>query len=273
MQTFTTDQIAQAVDSPTYNPPADDADKAIYNMMSGEDSQDVIDYYTAMITNLPTANVYSGVLQNPRKCDIESINNSMNDLNDNLNNAYQDNSSDPTWQQAMDTSNPDSMINQLNDTTNPNSVQSAVNTFSDHTDRMTSNFPSILGMIQAALGVAAAIGALANPCLGIGNFLNSLLEEGKQILATIEQYIKDVLNVIAMGIGAVMMAVQKLLAYAQEAIQFIEKEIAALVAAIISALKFGMSSFLKALSLDPCASALLGAVTTAGAGYIVGTMT
>lgn len=281
MSDQTPDQIREALASPLYNPDVDVTDATIYNMMSSGDSDEVIQYYTDMINNLPTSNVYAGVLQNPHTCDIEAINNDMNDLNNAIVQQY-NNYNDPSnpayasWQQAMDYSNPSSMINQLNGTTEQTgttgtSVQQTVNTFSDHTDRMVSNFPSILGIIQTALGIAAALEGLLNPCLGLSNFLSSLLAEGKTLLAQLAGYIKTILQYVEEGLEYLVGAIAKLFQYAQQIMAFIENEILQLVKAIIAGIKFGLSSFLKALGNDPCASALLSTVATAGAAYAIGT--
>lgn len=302
--TYTLDQITQAKSSPIYKPDLDDTDKSIYNLMSDPD-QNSVDYYTRAFMSLPTTNIYGGVLENPHYCDINDINNDMNTINSDLNNLYNNgtdqngnkNSENSDWQYQMNPNNKDGIYSMMfNDPYNGNgspdpsdtsvtgddiinggsnySVSTGIDMINNHTNRLISNLPSILGMIQAALGLASAMGNLLNPCLGLSSFLSSLLDEGKQILATIKNYLKEIIGLILLGpmiVLAVLNAlVKKLFDFIKEAIDFITSEIKKLVKALIDSLKAGISAFLKSLGLDPCASFLLKTVTTGAAAYAIG---
>lgn len=301
---YTTAQVSTAKDSPIYAPTLDSTDTSIYGLMSDPD-QDTIDYYTRAFMSLPTSNVYAGVLENPHYCDIQDIQHDMNHIKDNLNNLYKNgsdsngkpNSSNSKWQSEMDPNNKTGIYYMLfndpyNGTGSPvptdtsitgdniinggdhYSVTTGIDLLNNHTNRLISNLPSILGMIQTALGLASAIGNLLNPCSGLSSFLSSLLDEGKQIIATIKKYLKEIIALLLLGpmiaLAVLNALIKTVLGFIKEAIDFITSEIKKLVKALIDSLKAGISAFLKSLNLDPCASFLLKTVTTGAASYAIG---
>lgn len=164
------------------------------------------------------------------------------------------------------------------------SIQSGLNAVQSHTDSLIANLPSILGMVQTALGLASALANLLNPCLGTGDFLNSLMSEGKAIVADIKNYINKlatkIKNWFEDGLGnllGIKMSditnifkdikdfANEVKAYVQSAVAWIQKEMKKLISALIDSIKSGLSSFLKSLNSDPCIKALLGGVTNGAA--------
>lgn len=164
------------------------------------------------------------------------------------------------------------------------SISSGLNAFENHTNRLISNLPSILGMVQTALGLASALANLLNPCLGTGDFLNSLMSEGKAMITKIEGYIsqlaKKIKNWFEDGLGNLLDIKMSSLngifsdikdfanevkSYVQSAVAWIQKEMKKLINALIDSIKTGLSGFLKGLKSDPCIKALLGGVTNGAA--------
>lgn len=305
---YTLSQINDAKSSPVYSPSIDNTDVELYNLMNQDPNQATIDEYTRSFMSLSTSNPYTGVLENPHMCDFKDTTNNMNDIKDKLNDVYQNgkdengnpNKSNPDWIAAMDPSNKDSTWNQLfgdpyngngspdtSDTsltgdqiidgTEPTTVKSGLDLFENHTNRMTFNIQSILGMVQSALGIASAIGNLLNPCTGLGDFFNSIMETGKQWMATIKKYINELMELLALpgliALDLINLAVKKILDYIDQVKKWIKDEIKKLVKAMIKAIKNSLSGFLKGLLKDPCASFLLKTVTTGAAGYALGKIT
>lgn len=312
MVVYTKDQIESASNSPIYKPDYDDTDVALYNLMA-DNSQDIIDQYTRTFMSLPTANPYSGVIENPNKCDINDTNTSKSDLNTQINNLYNSTdvngnkfSNDPTWQYNMNPDNKDGWYNQLfgdpfNGAGSPDvsntsysgddiitggsdaTLTSSINLISDHTDRMVSNISSILGMVQAALGLASILGNLLNPCLGTSDFFKSLLDDGKKIISDIKSaidkavnYVKEAINVAMEAIDDVTTKIEgyikDIIDYAKQGLDFIKKEVKKLVDSLIKSIKTSLSGFLKGLNLDPCSSFLMKKVTTGAASLALGSI-
>lgn len=311
MVTYTKAQIAAASASPIYKPSYDSTDATLYNLMNST-SDDVVDQYTRTFMSLPTSNPYSGVIENPHYCDINDMNSSMSDLKDSLTNAYQTGSDDsgtpninnPDWISNMDPSNTSGFYYQtfgdpFNGSGSPSTTDtsftgddiinggdsytstSGINLISDQTNRLVSNLPTILGIIQAALGIASSLGSLLNPCLGTSNFLSSLLDEGKQIISDIKSKITSAINYIKekinAGLNLVISEVNSLLndikTYVKKGIDLITSEVKKLVQALISSVKMNITNFLKDLNLDPCASFIMKTVTTGAAAYALGSLT
>lgn len=158
--------------------------------------------------------------------------------------------------------------------TNPNSIQQSLSNAQTHTDRLLSNLPSIISLAQAAIGIATALEALANPCLGLSNFFGSLSGTGSKLIAGVkdaisklESYIKTAMSYIDQGIDyvksqikAVMdeinSAIQSAMSYITSLVSQIESEIKNLIKSMLSSIKMGISGFLKGLLNDACLSSL-----------------
>ena len=270
-----------ALASPIYNPTIDSTSASIYNMMA-EPSDELIAQYTQMITNLPTVSVYSGVLENPRTCDIQAAQSAIASLMPQLQSAYESNpanAQDPVWIAAMDPSlstsipsvlsggntitNPDGTTTLVN----PNNATSALNDFQNQSDKIISNFPSILGMIQQALGIASALQGLLNPCLGLADFMGSVLDAGKAAMAQVQAAISAVTSAINAGIAAITSAIAQIQAEVTAIKNFISAEIQKLVSALIAGTRMGLSQLLSQLPNDPCAASLINSIGSGGLNY------
>ena len=299
--TITATDISNAKDDPTYNPGYDSTDLGLYKLMTAnDDSQAVTDQYTrafvGMITN--TNNLYEGVLENPHKCDLADISNGLGNINNQLTDLYNNGSTDgtankdnPNWISNMNPTNSDGIhymlfnnsdSNGFGDTTDSSltgdaiifdtstaSITSGTNTIQTYTDGSVANIGSILAMVTSALAIASALGNLLNPCLGIGDFFNTLTSYGKKLVSTIKDYVNKIINKIESGIDYVMSELKSLvseaLSYVKSGLEYIKSEIKKLIKSLKASLKIGIGDFLKGLSLNPCAKSLLSTITTGAA--------
>jgi hypothetical protein len=273
-----------ALASPTYNPDIDPTTLKLFNAMGNNYPYDLVAQYRQIITNMPTVNPYSALLTNPRSCDISQAQTGLATAEGNLWQQYSAvvlagtpvpsltggevgagpgqpgyiPSNDQLaqaaiWQQAMPEAS--ASLDQ---------AQSSMSDFQDHTDRLISNLPSILGMIQSALGIATAVGNLLNPCLGLSNFLGSILATGATMIARIIACIAQIseagsdMSLIQAGLACVTGGTQSLLA-------LIEAEIMALIKSLIDATRLGLSQLLSTLPKDPCFGAIMQTVGTGAA--------
>ena len=177
-----------------------------------------------------------------------------------------------TAQQAIDSKLVQQASPQLN--SNLDQVGSNMDNFQNHTDRLISNFPNILGMIQTGLGVASVVGKLLDPCLGLNDFLGSLLGAGSGImkkinaaLAEVKAFIEAGLQHIQQAIAQIQALIAKALAYVQSLIAMVEKEIMKLIKSLIDAARLGLAQLLSLLPKDPCFKAVLNAL---GSGPVLG---
>ena len=238
----------EALASPIYNPTIDDQTKSLLNLM-GEPSQDVIDYFTQIIKNLPTANPYVGVIENPRSCDIESAKAGLDNLQSELANSL-----DPTIIAALPSIS-----------ANLDIASSTLSDYENHTDSLIANLPNILGIIQTALGLMAALAGLLNPCTNLSGFLNSILAAGAALMASIISAIGAVIGVIALGLSAVLAAMAVLMSLIAKLAALIASEISMLVNALIKASQHGLAQLMQSLGSDPCLNVILASVGTAAA--------
>jgi hypothetical protein len=259
---------AAALASPIYNPNIDSTSLQLFNAMNTGYPAALVSQYTQMITSLPTANGYSTVLSGTPVGTISGTTytapaaSGANPVGTAGSPGYSPSTTQVatlnTWQQAY----PACMGNIAQ-------ANSTLSGFEDHTNRLIANFPSILGMIQTALGIATAIANLTNPCLGLANFLGSLLAKGAAIMAQINAAIDLALTVIGEVIAEINAAIQAVMALINSLEALIEAEILAFVEALIDAARLGLAQLLALLPLDPCLASIL---TTVGTGALTGTL-
>jgi hypothetical protein len=127
-------------------------------------------------------------------------------------------------------------------------------------------------MIQTALGIATAIANLTNPCLGLANFLGSLLAKGAAIMAQINAAIDLVLVTIGEVIAEINAAIQAVMALINSLQALIEAEILAFVEALIDAARLGLAQLLALLPLDPCLASILNIVGTGALTGVLGSI-
>jgi hypothetical protein len=282
----------EALGNPTYNPILDDATLQLMNMMGGDYPADVVAQYREAIMTLPTANPYSAVLTNPRSCDISQAQTSLAEARSGLTLRYAaivaagtpvpsltqsgtgSTSSvpgqpgyQPSAQQAADAASWQMAMPEI--TSNLDQAESTMDDFQDHSDRLISNLPSIVGMVQTALGLATAIGNLLDPCLGLRDFLGSLLDKGSALMAKINAAIAKVVSVINDALAEIQKAIAYVMGLIQSLIAMVEAEIMKLIKSLIDAARLGLAQLLSLLPKDPCFKAIIGAV---GTGAAVGVM-
>lgn len=161
------------------------------------------------------------------------------------------------------------------DSTYPSTVSSlqdannGISTYEDHTDKLIANLPMILGIIQGALGLANILGTLANPCLGLGSFLNSITSAGKSLIQKILDGLKKVEQLIGGALELILKAIATVMGFVNKLLNLIENEIKKLIEAMIAGLKFGLSGLLSMLNSDPCMKSLLSIL---GTGSLLSTL-
>lgn len=278
-----------ALASPLYNPSIDQSTLQIFNIMgSNAYPADLVAQYRDIITGMPTTNPFAGVINNPRSCDVSQAQTGLaTSLTDFMQRhdaivlagtpvpaltqdgtgassgtpgqpGYQPSADQiaeaAAWQDAMP-----STVSGLNQAT------SAMSDFQSHTDRLISNFPAILGMIQGALGMATALSNLKDPCLGLNNFLGSLTGSGSSIMNKINAAIKNVMS----AINGVLSEIKAAIAYVNKLIHsliaLVEAEITALIKSLIDSARLSLAHLLGSLPKDPCFKSILKTIGTGAA--------
>jgi hypothetical protein len=282
----------EALANPTYNPEFDASTLQLMNMMGGDYPPDVVAQYREAIMTLPTANPYTAVLANPRSCDISQAQTGLNEVRNAIGVRYttvvvagtpvpsltQSGTGwvsaiagqpgyQPTSQQAADAAAWQAAMPEM--TANLDQADSTMADFQDHSDRLICNLPSIIGMVQTALGLATAIGNLLDPCLGIKDFLGSLLDKGSAIMAKINAAVQKVMSVINEALAEIQQAIAYVMGLIQSLIAMIEAEIMKLIKSLIDAARLGLAQLLSLLPKDPCFKAIMQSVAT---GAAVGVM-
>jgi len=232
---------------------------------------------------LPTTNPYYGVLVNPASCLIDDIRNNFTDLNQ----AGQDldaASGQTDWADYQDEYDQDTQ-----------DIASDLDSIQDHTDRLTSNLPSLAGVAQGALALATVMNLLSNPCLGLDGMLGSVMDSGKQLLNDVANQVKAGIGQITSAIGdvtsAIQSGVQSAITAAKAAIgplmdqikdgiavakqqvsAFIDKaktEIMNFAKAALAQLRQGLAELMANLPQDPCLRGLLTSAATGAAAAII----
>ncbi len=286
-----------ALASPTYNPSIDPTTLSLYNIMGNStNSDDLVAQYRQVIMGLPTINPFVGVLSNPQSCNISQAQTGLNEASAALTQQYNTvvtagtpipnpggggYSYTPTSQQIAAAATYQANVPQA--TASMDQAASTMSDFQDHTDRITSNLPAILGMVQSALGLAAAVGNLLNPCLGLSSFLGSIQAAGTAIMNKINAGIQQVKAAISAAmavitsaiatINAAMAAITSAIAYVQKLAQslaaLVEAEITSLINSLINSARLGLAQLLASLPKDPCLSALVGTVGTGAVASVL----
>jgi hypothetical protein len=159
----------EALADPNYNPELDPKALKLYKLMTPCDTAEdptLLQQYIDQFMALPTSNIYSQVLVNPRKCDIQVMRDWLSDY-DNHVTIIRDALS-PTDQATFDSG-------YGTVTSDETQIGSDLDDFEDHTDRLTANLPTLGGMAQGSAGLSTALNGLANPCGGLAGMLGSLM--------------------------------------------------------------------------------------------------
>lgn len=274
----------EALNSQIYNPSTDKAVIQLYQIMvsnSNVDENDpedpVMAEYHSSITNLPTdgSTRYAGVLVNPATCYIENIRTELAtipNLITPITSGYP--STRTEWNAYLPILNQD--IADINN--NLNLVQ-------NHTDRLTTNLPSLVGIAQGALALATLLNALSNPCLGLDGFFGSIMDSGKQLFQEIDDQITSLKNTISDAIvdfqdsirteiGPLIDEIKDQISIIKgqisEAITMASDEVSKFAKAQLAQARQGLADLMSNLPKDPCLRSLLGSVVTGPAAGIIG---
>ena len=220
--------------------------------------------YIETFNNMTTQNAFAGVLVNPATCLFEDIRQDLVQLPILCDVKW---GSDTEWTTYKPTYEAD--VREINQ--NCDIIQ-------DHTDRLTSNLPSLTGIAQAALALSTVMNLLSNPCLGLDGMLGSIMDSGKQLLSDIKSkirgVIKDAREWVDSKIGPILDKVKAAVANAKaKMLAFVAKakaEIRAFGKAMLAQARQGLAELLAFLPKDPCLRGLLKSAATGAAAGIIG---
>lgn len=272
----------EALDSNIYNPPADPTSLTLYQLMldgtNPTDESTILQTYVDNFNNLPTQNQFVGVVVNPAQCWIDDINNGLQDVGTAGGQMVQ---SFPVASGAWDAYLPQLQSDSADITANTATAQ-------DHTDRLTSNLPSLTGIAQAALALDTVMNLLSNPCLGLGNFFGSLMAKGQALLKSATAQITNAVNsiknaitsfanqaasAISAAVGPLIQNVKDMISVAKDAVsQFVNQakaEIMNFAKAMLAQVRQGLADLMANLPKDPCLKSLLGSVVTGAAAALL----
>lgn len=213
--------------------------------------------------NLSKVNPYQGVIVNPAECHISEIREDLTAVTQYMDTTY---GQDPNWtayknQLAVD------IIN----------INEDLDAIEDHTDRMSSNLPSLAGIAQAALALSTVMSLLSNPCLGLDGMMGSIMDSGKKLLQDIKNQIKSALNAakewVDANIGPLIQDIKDAIEVATKAIaDFVEKakaEIMNFAKAMLAQVRQGLAELMANLPKDPCLRGLLQSAATGAAAAVI----
>ena len=220
--------------------------------------------YIETFNSMTTQNAFAGVLVNPATCLIEDIRGDLVQLPILCDVKWGNN---PEWTSYKPTCEAD--IRDINQ--NCDIVQ-------DHTDRLTSNLPSLTGIAQAAMALSTVMSLLSNPCLGLDGMMGSIMDSGKQLLNDIKSKIrgaiKDAREWVDAQIGPIMDKVKAAISDAKaKMLAFVAKakaEVTAFAKAMLAQARQGLAELLAFLPKDPCLRGLLKSAATGAAAGIIG---
>ena len=214
---------------------------------------------------------FRGILVNPAQCIVDDGRAAVADLRSFMNTTF---GSNPEWQ---------AFVPEFDQTTAP--ILEGLNRVENHTNRVTNNLPSLLGIAQAALAIATVANLLSNPCLGLNGFIGSIMDEGKELLNDVAQQIKagiqiardfleDVAGDVSAALGPLIADIRDTIAQATaviaEVTEKIAKEIASFAKAMLQQVRQGLAELMASLPQDPCLRGLLTSVATGTAAAVIG---
>ena len=221
---------------------------------------------------LSTQNPYQGVIVNPASCLIDDITGDLSQL--------------PGLLDQVSAMQPDGELNELKNQLGNDirDINIDLNTIQDHTDRLTSNLPSLAGIAQAALALDTVMNLLSNPCLGLDGMLGSIMDSGKKLLNDIKSKINSVKNAIMSKISDLRNGIRDAISGLKNKItdlvnqaksqisSFINKakaEIMNFAKALLAQARQGLAELLANLPKDPCLRGLLRSAVTGAAAAII----
>lgn len=274
----------EALENPLYNPDYDDEVKQLYLLMQPQNEADddlLLQEYIDMFMEFPTTSVYNGVMVNPRKCDIDEVGILFDELNNDITTLYNVTTQIPSEQVHWDAVYQTEIGDDIQ-----YSVE-AIQELEDHTNRITFNMPSLMGIAQGAAGIATVTSLLSNPCLGLNDFFDSLMTKGKQLISGLKNALSPVISsvksfltslidpitglmnaftgMVASFIDQIKGVVSELKEAANAIKDQITNEIKKFAKALLGSIRLGLADFLKGLLKDPCLKSLLKTVLSGSA--------
>lgn len=285
----------EALASQVYFPETEGTSQKIYELMSmpldpntTDDDvypADLVQENIDSFNSLPITTAYEKAIVNPRQCEIDEIDTLMQDITPlitDVGNAIEDRDDVLTTQEITDLQTDFSEVVDI-----PQETTDGMAELKEHTDRVSSNLPSLVGVAQTALGLGAVMLALNNPCLHIDDFFGSLTSKGKQLM----NGLKDRLAALKAKLQQMKAQIQNFVTNVKAQIQALVDEAKAIASGIksqllsianmvkdeakkfakafIDAARSGLASLLSLLPKDPCLKNLVGAVATAGLAAII----
>lgn len=263
--------------SPIYNPQKDDKVVELYKLMDSTKDQAVLDEYIYMFNTYPTHNPYQGVLYNPRTCDINAVVEVVDEIKNALKTRY-----DKIWIDGTPTltHTPNQVqINALVEWlgTYPSiandleTVSSVLSDFGDHTNRLISNMPSILGSIQQAIGNALAIGDMlgGNPCIPFADVFGSILQKGQDIIDQVMSKVQEAMSVVQNALSMVQQKISEVMGEITKVKDMMMNEVNKIAESLMSTVKMGLAELMSYLPDDPCIKSIMGNFMTTGANKIL----
>lgn len=261
----------EALADPIYNPAIDKKTIQLYNLMAPTaerpDPPAVVQEYREQFLAFTTENIYSTVLVNPVQCELDDIEDLLDVIDGHIGIITPNvpPGSQPGWTDIRD---------------NIGGIRTDLVIIRDHTNRLTSNLPSLVGIAQTIMGIATIVAALANPCAGLGNFFGSIMEDGKKLLNDIRTALAPVAakmaelanaaaGAYAAGIAEINTAMAPALAAIDSFMAKVDSEIAAFTQALMGQERMGLADFMNSSGSDPCVKALTGSAMSAAAAAIL----
>lgn len=273
----------EALDSPIYNPKIDQNTAELYNLMAptatAPDSDETLQPFVDQIESLPTTNIFAGVLINPRHCDIAELRETFTEIRTLLPAIR---TLLPTEDQVPWDSDIPAVIEDLDE------IEQITDDFEAHTDRLSFNLPSLVGIAQGAMGLATALESLANPCLGSNNFFGSLMEKGRQLIGglrteiggfvtQLQGHLQAAQNAVLGAIGPVISQITSAMSSIRSAFSgvadMIRNEVLNFAKGLLGQQRLSLAEFMSFLRTNPCLKALGGMLGSSSASSILGRIT
>jgi hypothetical protein len=234
------------IDFNVYAPSREPTTLRLYDLMNQDPpTEEVLEQYKQMVTSLPTQNPYSGVLFNPRGCEVDQANTEIDDI-------------------IKTPDLPAPIVDELED------AKDSLDQFKEHTDRLIANFPTISSIVQSEIGNNVAALQAENPCLGFGDIMGSILDAGRQIMNEILAAIADIKNNLSAAEDLIQNAINKLKAAIAAAMTKLKEEVEKMALAMLNMAKMNLAQILKYQMQDPCLKAILDGSLTGGAKAAMG---
>jgi len=243
--------MAKSVKASTnYNRPQSPKVQGLYDLMSnGAPSEEQLDRFRQQFKAMNSTSVFSGVMSNPRRCDVDEAETKVDDL---IYYGYED-PNIPVW-----------VPKALEET------KEHLQEYREHTERLIANFPQINSIVQAEIAKNVAEQMGSNPCAQFGDIMGSVLQEGQDIMNEILKALEDVEGNLEAVEELQQEAINKLNAAIAAAMTQIKEETDAIANAMMNMSKMSLAQLVSRQITDPCVSAILQGLLTPEANEIAG---